>query len=221
MLKAAKEFKPNVIVLIGDYLDCAAISDHSRGVQQLAGFRAELADGLVGLSELNELGAKHKYYIAGNHEDRLRRYLNDHAGELDNIIDIPNLLRLEEQNYLYVPYKSYATIGKVYLTHDVGVAGRYAAYRALDDFEHSVVTGHAHRMCYVVEGNATGERKVSAMFGWLGDSKQASYMHEHKMHDWALGFGVGYHDTKTGIVYMSPIPIVNYTCVVEGKLYSV
>ncbi len=44
-------------------------------------------------------------------------------------------------------------------------------------------------------------------------------MHRIKaIKDWTLGFGIGYLDTKTGIVYLSPVPIVKGTCMIEGKL---
>lgn len=219
MLKAAKEWEPDGIVIIGDFMDCYSISSHSKDPSRLANFQSEIDDARSGLDDLDCLGARHRVYVAGNHEDRFRRYIADNAPALDGWASIPTALGLSERGWEYVPYKSYTTLGKIYLTHDVGTAGRFAAYRALDDFEHSIVTGHAHRMSYVVEGNATGERKVSAMFGWLGDVDKADYMHRHKMHDWALGFGVGYHETKTGIVHLCPIPIVDYSCVLEGRLY--
>ena len=38
--------------------------------------------------------------------------------------------------------------------------------------------------------------------------------------DWTLGFGIGYLHPKTGVAYMVPVPIVNYTCLVEGKFYQ-
>jgi hypothetical protein len=135
--------------------------------------------------------------------------------------DIPALFRLKARGWQYVPYKQHTRIGKLYATHDVGVAGRYSAYRAMEAFEHSVVTGHSHRLSYVVEGNATGEYKVSATFGWLGDVNQIDYMTRVKAtKDWALGFGIGYRHKRTGVVYLTPVPIVNNTCVIEGKLYN-
>ena len=55
----------------------------------------------------------------------------------------------------------------------------------------------------------------------VGDAEAADYMHHMKARkDWALGFGIGYLDEKTGLVYIVPVPIVNRTCVLEGKLYT-
>ena len=160
-----------------------------------------------------------KVHLTGNC-DRLRRYLSDKAPELFGTVSIPRIFNLPERGWRYVPYKSDTKLGKLYLTHDVGNAGRFAAHKALDTYQHSVVTGHSHRMSYIVEGNAVGEHKVSAMFGWLGDVNSIDYMHAVKARkDWALGFGIGHLDPTSGIVYLTPVPIVKYTCVLNGRLH--
>ena len=158
-------------------------------------------------------------HLTGNC-DRLRRYLQDKAPALFGTVTIPGVLGLKERGWSFVPYKSSTKLGKLHITHDVGNAGRYAAFKALDTFQHSVITGHSHRLSYVVEGNAVGEHKLSAQLGWLGDVEQIDYMHKvNARKNWALGFGVGYVDIGSGCVYLTPVPIIKYTCVVNGKLY--
>jgi hypothetical protein len=83
-----------------------------------------------------------------------------------------------------------------------------------------VVSGHTHRLAYIVEGTATGECKLSATFGWGGDVEQIDYMCLAKARkDWALGLGIGYLEPSSGFVYLSPVPIVHGTCVVNGQLF--
>lgn len=215
-----KDFKPDCVVILGDYADFYAVSSHSKDPKRAFQLEAELEDVKVGLKELESLGASEYIYIAGNHEDRLQRYMQDKAPELNHLISIPKVLGLSSR-WEYVPYRSDIRIGKVYATHDVGSAGRNAIFRCLDSYQHSNVTGHTHRLAYVVEGNAAGETKISAQFGWLGDTNEADYMHRMRARkDWALGFGLGYLDENTKAVYLVPVPIVNYSCVVEGKLYK-
>jgi hypothetical protein len=221
MLKVVKTFKPHTIAIIGDFADFYAVSSHSKDPRRRRNLEWEVEQVKAGLDELDTLGAKRKLYISGNHEDRLRRYLQDKAPELFGTISIPTLFGLRERGWAYIPYKQDTKVGKLHLTHDVDNAGRYASFKALDVFQHSVVTGHSHRLSYIVEGNAVGEYKVSAQFGWLGDVEQIDYMHRVKAKkDWALGFGLGYLDEETGIAYLTPVPIVRYTCVVEGKLFK-
>lgn len=220
MLKAARAFKPHTIVTIGDLLDFYSVSSHSKDPDRAMRLHAELEDGNRALDELDALGAKDKRYVAGNHEDRLHRYLQDKAPELFDTVSVPSLLRLKERGWSYVPYKADTRLGKAYFTHDVGVAGRNSTFKALDTYQHTVVTGHSHRLQYVVEGNAVGEYKLSAQFGWLGDANKVDYMHRVNVNkNWALGFGVGYLDSASGIVYLTPVPIVKYTCVLEGVLF--
>lgn len=221
MLKVAKDIKPHYLFTIGDFMDFYAVSDHSKDPTRALKLDEEIKAGEAALDELDALGAKEKVFIGGNHCDRLERYLRNKAPELFHFVSVPDLLHLITRGWHYVPYKHDIEFGKLHLTHDVGVAGRYAVYKSLDAYQHSVITGHTHRLAYVVEGNATGkEFKLSAQFGWLGDAKEVDYMHRAKVNkDWALGFGIGYINPKTNYVYMSPIPLVDYTCVCNGVLY--
>lgn len=219
-LKAGRAFRPKHLISLGDLADFYSVSSHSKDPRRANRLEAEIADVQLALDELSALGAANKLFVAGNHEDRLRRYLQDKAPELFGLIDIPQLFRLRERGWAYVPYKAHGRLGKLHLTHDVGNSGRNATFVALDTYQHSVVTGHSHRLQYIVEGNAVGEFKLSAQFGWLGDMAKIEYMYQAKAaKNWALGFGVGYLDPATGIAYLTPIPIVKYTCVVEGRLY--
>lgn len=219
-LKVGQAFKPDMLVVIGDIADFYSVSAHSKDPRRKRDLEWEVGEVNKALDQLDALGAEEKRFIAGNHEDRLRRYLQDRAPELFGTVSIPTLFQLRERGWDYVAYRSYTRIGKLHLTHDVGNAGRYATYKALDTFQHSNVTGHTHRLCYVVEGNAVGEHKVAAQFGWLGDVDQIDYMHRVKSEkDWALGFGTGHLDLASGIVYLTPVPIVRYTCCVNGKVY--
>jgi predicted phosphodiesterase len=221
VLKVGKAFKPDVTVVLGDFADFYSVSSHSKDPARAMKLDEEIKDVKRGLKDLAGLGAKQNVFIEGNHEDRLRRYLEDAAPELHSIISIPQVLGLSEnKQWTYVPYKSDYRLGKVYLTHDIGTAGRTSVLKCLDSYQHSNITGHTHRMAYVVEGNAAGEAKLAAQFGWLGDVEAADYMHRMKARkDWVHGFGIGYLEEKTGVVYVTPVPIVNYSCVVEGEFY--
>jgi predicted phosphodiesterase len=219
MMKAAKAFKPDHAIILGDFIDCYAVSSHSKHPDRSLKLKEEVEGTKAALDLIKSLGAKNNVFIAGNHEDRLERYLKDKAPELFNFINIQNILELKEKGFKYVPYKQSYRIGKLNLTHDTGNAGRFAHYKSLDTFQHNVIIGHTHRLGYAVEGNAQGERHLTAMLGWLGDVEQVDYMHRVKaVKDWTLGFGIGYMDTKTDIVYVVPIPIIKNTCLIEGKL---
>jgi UDP-2,3-diacylglucosamine pyrophosphatase LpxH len=205
--------------IIGDFVDFYGVSDHDKAPERANRMDEELDAADKALDELDALGADDKLYIGGNHEDRMRRYLMKNPA-LARVVSVEKLLKLKERGWEYVPYKHHAARGAVHFTHDVGAAGRNAVFRALDVYGHSVVSGHTHRLAYIVEGTATGECKLSATFGWGGDVEQVDYMNLAKARkDWALGFGIGYLDPASGFCYLVPIPVVHGTCVVNGRLF--
>jgi hypothetical protein len=225
VMSVGQWLRPHHVTIIGDFVDFYAVSSHSKDPGRKERLTDEIDSGNAGLDELDRLNPAHKRYIAGNHEDRFTRYIQDKAPELFGMTDIPALLNLKARGWKYTPYKHHTEIGQVNYTHDVGYAGRNAAFRVLDTYQHSAVTGHTHRLQYIVEGNALGESKLSAMFGWLGDVNKVDYMHRAKVNkDWALGFGVGYVNPADGINYLVPVPIIKsggrYTCVVNGTYFS-
>lgn len=219
MLKAAGVFGPDHVILLGDFQDFYDVSNHSKDPNRRFKLSEEVECGKARLDQIIKLGAKNNVYVAGNHEDRLERYLRDKAPELFNFISIPKVLELDKKGFKYVPYKDSYKIGKLNITHDTGNAGRHAHQKSLDDFQHNIIIGHTHRLGYAVEGNANGERHVAAMFGWLGNVEDVDYMHRIKaIRNWTHGFGIGYLEPKSGTVYVLPVPIINGTCLVEGKL---
>lgn len=222
MLKVGRYLNPKHIVIQGDFADFYAVSSHDKDPNRKNNLEYEVDEVNKALNKIDALGAKEKIYVSGNHENRLERYLMQKAPELFNVFRIQDLFNLKDRGWIYVPYKQDYQLGKLYITHDVGASGSNAVNKALSTYQGNITTGHTHRIHYQVEGCAKGKAHVGASFGWLGDAKQADYMHRVKAaRDWALGFGVGYLDTTTNIVYITPIPIINYTCVVEGKQFSV
>lgn len=148
LLKVAKDFKPHTIVVLGDFADFYTVSAHSKDPDRALKLKEELDDVHVGIKELESLGASELIFIAGNHEDRLHRYMQNKAPEIAHLVDIKKILKLH--NWKYIPYKTDYQLGKIYLTHDVGSAGRTAIFRCLDAYQHSNITGHCLPLEYKV-----------------------------------------------------------------------
>lgn len=220
MLQAMRGWKPDIIAVLGDLADFYSVSSHAKRVDRVRTLDVEVAEVNEALSQLDALGATERHYVCGNHEERLERYLMDKAPELFNMVRIRDLFKLDDRGWHYTPYKESARIGALNLTHDVGQAGKFAFMRAMDAFQGNVVIGHTHRMGVHFEGNSKGECHVSAQFGWLGEVDKIDYMHKvAALRSWQLGFGTGTM-LPDGTVFLQPIPIVNYQCVVDGVLYA-
>jgi predicted phosphodiesterase len=222
MLKVLRDFQPDHLIILGDFMDMYSVSSHSKDPNRALKLKEEIDQARFRLKQIADVKIKHKIFIEGNHEDRLSRYLQDKAPELFNLVQIPALLDLDKLGFDFVPYKTSYKLGKLHLTHDCGNAGRFAHYKALDTFQKNVIIGHTHRLGYTVDGNAEGERHLGAMLGWLGDWSKVDYMHRVKVaRDWCLGFGIGFIEPKTKCVYITPVPIVENTVCVNGKLFKV
>lgn len=220
VLDIGQDFKPDTLVHLGDLMDFYAVSSYSKDPTRALRLADELVEVRECRADLDALGAKRKIMLGSNHGDRLERYLRDKAPALFGLITEAELLELPQNDWEWYPYRTHTTLGNLHLTHDVGGSGKYATARALDTFQASVVIGHNHAMQYFVGGDATGAIQVGAQFGWLGDVNQVDYAHRIKaLRNWHLGFGIGYHDTDTGEVWLVPVPIIDYTACVEGRIY--
>lgn len=222
-LRVIKEVRPDICIILGDFGDFYSISSHQRNpkLRKLL-LQDEVAAVNRELDKLDALlpeGCK-KYFIQGNHEQRLDRYIAERAPELFGMIETAQLFKLKERGWSYTPYRMDIKIGKLYVTHDTGKAGANAHRSAEQAFGDNAIIGHTHRMALEVRGKASGMPHVCGMFGWLGDIKAAEYMHLiNARRDWTLGFGTG-HMNVNGTVFLQAHPIINYTTVVDGKLYT-
>jgi hypothetical protein len=219
MLKVGKALNPHDTVVLGDLVDCSTVSSYTRSPLDPSQLETEIASANRGLDQLDDLSGN-KHFIAGNHEQRLDDYLCRKAPELFSMMKIEKLLKLQSRGWSYTPYRSFMKIGKMHFTHDTGNAGAQAHVKALASFEGSVAIGHTHRLAIHYAGSAKGKSHVGAMLGWLGDVSKITYTHKiQALRDWQLGFGVGYLEAATGNVHLQTIPIVEYKCCVNGKLY--
>jgi predicted phosphodiesterase len=220
-IKIGRAFKPDTLVHMGDLADFYAVSSHSKDPTRAMSLKDEILDVRRLRRQMDSLGAERRIFIEGNHEDRLRRYLQDKAPHLFGLVSADELIQLSENGWEFIPYRKSAKVGKVWFTHDTGTAGKYSTARASETFQHSVVIGHHHAIQYHVAGDATGKYQVGAQFGWLGDISKVDYMHQIKVRrTWALGIGLGYHDKLTGAVYLTPVPFINYRACVEGRVFE-
>lgn len=220
MLRAAKTAGVKNAVLLGDFLDCFSVSSHPKLPTARQDLAEEIESGNRCLDLLDRTFTGDRIYIEGNHEFRLQRYLTDNAPALFTSLSLPRLLRLGDRGWRFVRYRDHVKIGRLFLTHDVGKAGRNAYRDAMAAFQGNVVIGHTHRFGLEVEGSARGKTHIGASFGWLGSFDALDYAHKIRAkRDWVHGFGIAYLEPG-GNVHLTACPIVEGRVMVEGKLVS-
>lgn len=222
MLRGARAFEPDFVVVEGDFADFYKVSAHDKDPSRRASLQDEIDDVNKGLDELEAVTSKasKRFYVEGNHENRLQRYLWSQSAALADMrsLKVPELFNLHARGWGYTPYKQHLKLGKLYITHEAGNAGFDAHRKAQHAFSSNVVIGHTHRIGYAIVGDARGRAHVGAMFGWLGSAEQADYMHRiQALTQWSHGFGIGFME-ESGVIHLQPIPIVKGRCVIGGEL---
>lgn len=217
MMRAARLFKPDEVLVLGDFANADALSKHTRTSKpDYTTIKEEVPPVRAALRELESLKAKHYQYVMGNHEWRLERYVADQAPALEGTTSWDALLDLSKWDI--TPYKRTYHLGKINVTHDTGKAGQNAHRASMLDYMGSVFIGHTHFLSLEARGRIGRAPVLAAHFGWLGDPDAVDYTHESNAHKWVLGFGLAWHDTITGVVHAQPVPIINGKACVLGKL---
>ncbi len=215
-LEAARRLKPDVLVIIGDFVDCYAVSSHVKSPARQRELQWEIEEGRKAVAEVATLGIPRVVFCEGNHETRLSRYIAEKAPELYGMIDVPTLLGVYDHGWEWVPYGTWIRIGEVSYMHDVGRCGANTARQSLQDFGDNLVIGHSHRGQVVYSGTVAGKVHVCMNVGCLVDFKSCDYMNQAKaMRDWTHGFG-WCEQAADGVTWCNFIPIIEGRCVVNG-----
>lgn len=165
--------RPTDIVIIGDFITLDSLSFWDKNKRlKMEGRRFSL-DVDAGNTALNYLlssinidnsrrKANHKrlyvpniHYLEGNHEERLRRYI-EYDAVLDGTLSVESELRLASRNIQWTPYGSYLSINNVLFTH-IPFSGNGRPYssngmqaslakKILLASNRSVVYGHTHKL---------------------------------------------------------------------------
>jgi predicted phosphodiesterase len=211
------DWQPEIIVVLGDWLDNLAVSGHEPTKVLERNLKREVRAAATRLEGLTR-GVEQRHFVMGNHETRLERFIAKKAPELAGMLEVEDMLELHKWTSV-TQYNETLRLGKLNITHDVGKAGQNAHRSAAQSYMGSTIIGHTHRMGYDVIGRQAGPPVVAAMFGWLGDYRAVEYLHRAEAKRWPLGFGVGRMEAS-GVVHVTPVPIVNYKACVEGVLYG-
>jgi predicted phosphodiesterase len=217
LLKVGDTFKFDGLTCLGDLLDNYAISSFAKVKNRKLDWQWEI-DSAVAIKHELEVIAPTRTFCVGNHEFRTDKMFATDIPQDNrrNVNDIETILELK--GWDVVPYREAKRIGKLWVTHDVGYCGANAVGQTLNAVQSNIAFGHTHRMGTMYAGDVLGGRYVGTMLGWLGDMAQIDYAYRLKVcKDWQLGFGIAYIEPN-GNAHVQAIPMVDYTCMVEGQL---
>jgi len=195
MLSVAKDIKPDEIVILGDYADFYAINSHGKAPDNDGLLHDEVEAVTDRLRELRQLFPQTPiYFLEGNHEFRLARYIANNCKEHFGLVTVPELLNLDAYKIHFIKYgpnQKHNILGSSLIArHEPLGGGVHCAYQSVVKAQNSVIFGHTHRIQEHQIVSISGENYRGISCGWLGDkdSPVMSYVKNH--HQWALGFSI-------------------------------
>lgn len=200
MIRTAQSFdKQNKITeinILGDFADFFWLSLHPKMPEQFSikkTLKQEIDEVVKHLTELREKFPKAKiYFIEGNHEYRLMRYITAKAPELFEFFNLVDLFKFKELKIKYVPYGKYqlkrCLNTNYYLRHEPYAAGENCAGSTLKKGHVSLGFGHTHRTQSYVIKRPDGVELEAHSLGWLGDSSSPVFSYVKNIDTWTQGF---------------------------------
>jgi predicted phosphodiesterase len=154
-LNIVKLIKPTKINVLGDALDFYQLSTFDKDPKQLENGRLQedLDQWFRMMRDVQRIAPDtcQYTYLPGNHEDRLRRYLNRNP-ELFGLraLELPSLMRLDELGITYHESEIEIVSGLLFGKHG-DVVRKDSAFSAKGELEKekyaiSTITGHTHRL---------------------------------------------------------------------------
>jgi hypothetical protein len=219
-LRFVEDFKPDVFIAGGDWLDCGAVSHHNHNKPgKTEGLR--IADDAKELRSLVldriEAASPKRIYLKANHEAWLDD-ISEAIPGLEGLLDVEKLLGLDK--WSVVQQGDYFKLGKLVFIHGDQIrASEYAAKNAVLAYEQNIRMGHLHTLQVYTKTSAMHiEQGRTGMVVPCLCSKRPSYLNESP-NKWLQGFLYGYMQ-QDGNFNDYPVIITKGQCVVNGKQYS-
>lgn len=156
-----KDVQPNLVVHVGDLLDCYSISSFDQNPLRRNSLQDEIDQAGGHLHQTAQCAPDaERIYLGGNHEDRLRKLiwkLQGASRELarlrvfQRVMTWPSLLGLEQIGWEYVDYTDQPLVGrlsKLLLKHG-DIVRKWSGWSAKGEWEKHAkggISGHTHRL---------------------------------------------------------------------------
>lgn len=217
--KFLKEFKPDITVLLGDFMNMDALCRHTLGEnkKRLVENKRYRKECDVANNELDFLDrySKKIIYLEGNHENWVEQYIDAHP-EVEGDFELPLKLHLKERDIPWIPLNHLYKLGQLYLTHGL-YTSKFHAYKHLITFGCNICYGHTHNAQTAMINMKIQEPFMSWGLGCLCDH-EPSYL-EGKPANWINQFAV-VHLHKGGNFQLTPINIIDNRFFFGGKWYE-
>jgi len=226
----AAALKPDVLVHMGDLLDCYLLSRFDKNPERMESLQDEINMARQHLAQMRLLTPNSQFILLeGNHCDRLRRTLWNLEGTAKALTSLtnfrksltwPSLLGLSELGVTFAPYDGAQSkqkfLPKWILKHGT-IIRKFSGYTARGEMEkygRSGASGHTHRL------GAHFHQDHNGNHCWVETGCTCSLNPEYMVDpDWQQGCVVLTFEPTTGAFQAEPIYIHNGLAVWRGRVY--
>jgi len=248
-LQVTKAAKPNLIVLHGDNLDLAEMGKYMVTPAYARTTQAAIDRMTLLCAQLRNIAPDARIvWIAGNHEERLPKYIinnavasfglrQGNAPETWPVLSVPHLCRLDEYEVEYLPgypTGSFWINNRLRVIHGDKVAsGGSTAHKYLGTEKTSVLYGHIHRREWAerTRDDHDGPKTILAasagclarVDGAVPSTKGGTDLDGRPLQrteDWQQGMAVVDYEPGEGDFHLELIPIRDGVARWHGKNYS-
>lgn len=215
VLKFSRDFDPTHLVVPGDGFDFYLMSDFDKNPSRQFRFKEELEVGHKVIRDIELATPKaDRYWIDGNHEDRLRRWLWRHGAMLSNLpsLEPAQLMHLSPDSWTHLKYGSSINVMGFVIEHGDGGATNMAP-RMFARRGTSGLCGHSHRLHDFHVTNASGAHRYIEN-GCLCSLKPEFVARPN----WQWGFTYGI--VKGGQLQLFPTLVTREGFRAEGQWYK-
>jgi len=217
-----RDFKPNKLILGGDFLNLSCISHWKEG--QIGDQLGEDIDRDYDMANdaLDRLMKGFKgevIYIMGNHEDWIRQYAQIYPS-IANIIKLDRNLKVKERGIKIIPLNEVYFVGKLGFTHGLYTGDHHTLKTIRAGYNCSLRYGHTHDRqvdTQVAPVDKKHHHTVESC-GCLCDMNP-DYM-KSKPSKWIHGLQFGYVDEKSGYFNDYFAKINDSKTIILGKEYK-
>ena len=197
-IKYCKEKQPEAIVLNGDILDMFMLSRFTKGEGRNPLEEMTMCQGFLD-SLRKAVPNADIYYVIGNHENRLEKYVLNKAPELASLIeDVFTIIKTSDYK---VRGCASVTFNDNFVCKHGTLLGNKSGLSAIKEMENAYMsgaTGHTHRLCKYIA------RKSGRKFVWLETGCLCSLNPEYMINpNWQAGFAQ--LEFKNGKLYNSKV----------------
>ena len=212
-----REVKPDILILLGDYMDFGCISHWNKTKPRLTEQKRYLSDCDWGRGRLEKLRphARRTVYLKGNHEDWLYQFIDENP-VLEGKMSLGKDLGLDEMGIEAVRLNAVLSVGSLNFAHGWYVNEYHAAkhLRVMGDHIFYVHT-HNHQVHTApVRPERTPHTAMS--LGCLC-SRNPGYL-KNKPSNWINGLGV-FEVRGDGSFNPYFVPIINNACTYGGETW--